>query len=413
MAQEKWRLSNTFAALQHRNFRLFFFGQLVSLTGTWMQQMALSWLVYDLTKSAFLLGLVGMIGSLPMVFFSLPGGVMADRVNKRRVLIFTQTSAMILAFVLAALVFAHLIRVWQIALLAALGGVIFAFDMPARQAFFVEMVGRENLMNAIALNSSIFNGARIVGPALAGILVASLGAGWCFFINGASFLAVIVGLLLMHFVATPRPPRTSSVMEDALGGLRYLRQNRTVLRIAVLMTIFSVFGWIYNVLMPVFAKDVLHSGARGLGYLMTAGGVGALVGSLLIASLGNYPHRWRLLLGGALLLALATGGFAFSNIFLLSCALLAFAGVGAVTLMSSANTMLQLSAPDEMRGRVMGIWGLVFMGSTPLASFLAGTTAHYLGAPFTVGLSAWITGVVALVAIRFARRDKPEKEQSG
>jgi len=400
------RLPRTFAALRHRNYRLFFGGQLVSVTGTWMQITALSWLTYQLTHSPFLLGLIGALGSLPMLVFAIPGGVLADRLEKRRIILFTQSSAMVLAFVLAALTGLQWIRVWHIALLAALGGAVMACDMPARQAFVIEMVERRDLMNAIALNSSIFNGARAIGPAIAGALVASVGAAWCFFINGLSFVAVLIGLLLMRFPARPRREITTSPLADAVGGLRYLRTNSTVMGLAALLGAISMFGWSYAVLMPVFARDVLHMGPQGLGYLMAATGVGALIGALTVASLSGYPLP-RLLFGGAFTMAAALLGFSFSHTFALSLVLLAGAGFGGVMFMATANTAFQTSVPDEVRGRIMGVWGIVFAGSAPLGSLQAGTLAQYLGAPAAVRIGACVAAgatITALVALR--RRQK-------
>ena len=405
----------TFSALRHSNYRLFFAGQLVSLIGTWMQQMALAWLVYQLTNSALLLGIIGGIGSLPMALFSLLGGVVADRVNKRRILLVTQSTMMLLAFVLAGLTGAGWVSTWQVAVLAALSGTTMAFDMPARQAFLVEMVGPEDLMNAIALNSSIFNSARIIGPAVAGILVARLGPAWCFFVNGLSFLAVIVGLLLMRFQPRPARTRVRGIVEDSLEGLRYVRTNRTVLGLLALLAVFSVFGWSYNVLMPVFARDILHAGAQGLGLLMTSSGVGALVGALLVASLGEYPRRERFLFGGGFLLSAAAAGFAFSRMLHLSMAILAIGGLGGVAMMSVANTLIQTSVPDHVRGRVMGVWALVFAGSAPLGSFQAGTLAQYLTAPVAVMIGAAITlagTAAAAIGWRRLRRDEPRAPAS-
>ena len=398
------RLPRTFAALRHRNYQLFFGGQLVSLIGTWMQLTALSWLVYQLTNSAFLLGLMGTVGSLPMLFFSLAGGAVADRVEKRRIVLATQTAAMILAFVLAALTAGGWVRVWHIAVLAALGGTVMAFDMPARQAFVVDLVGKPGLMNAIALNSSIFSGARIIGPAIAGVLVARFGTAWCFFINGLSFLAVIFGLLMMRFPPRERPKRTSGMLEDAIGGLRYLRTNQTVLGLAAMLGVFAIFGWSYNVLLPVFARDILHSGARGYGYLLTSTGIGALIGALLVASLTDYPRRDRIIFGGGLLFSVALVGFALSRSLLLSTCLLAAVGLGQIAVMSSANTTIQISVPDEVRGRIMGIWALVFAGSAPLGSFQAGTIAQYLSAPVAVLIGAGITALSTVAAIIGLRR---------
>jgi len=409
-----WRLPRTFAALGHRNYRLFCAGQMVSVTGSWMQNMALSWLIYKLTNSAFLLGAIGSLGTLPMLVLGVPGGVMADRVEKRRILLATQSAAMVLALVVAVLTFGHLIRPWHIAALSLLSGTVFACDMPARQAFVVEMVeDRRHLMNAIALNSSIFNGARIIGPAIAGVLVASVGPAWCFLINGVSFTAVLGGLLLMRFPARPRQRQETSVLADALSGLRYLRANSTVMGLAALLAVFSVFGWSYAVLMPVFARSVLHVGPQGLGYLMTATGVGALLGALTVASSSGRPSR-RVLFGGALLLSAALLGFSASRAFELSLGLAALAGFGGVAFMSTANTTFQMSVPDEVRGRMMGVWALVFAGSAPLGSFQMGIVAQYFGAPTAVAIGAAITAVAAVTALLVvARRRGPAPGESG
>lgn len=402
-------LPQTFASFRYRNYRLFFIGQLISLTGSWMEQMAMSWLAYQLTNSALFLGVASTVGTLPILLFAIPGGVLADRVNKRRLLIYTQIALMACSLMLAALIFTHLIRPWQILLLAFCAGTALSFDMPTRQAFVPELVGREELMNAIALNSSIFNGARIVGPAVAGIVVASLGLAWCFLINAVSFLAVIAGLLLMQVPPkVARIGQQTNLFEDALGGLRYLWQHQRVRAIAALMAVFSIFGWTYSVLMPVFARDILHAGARGLSLLMTSNGIGAFIGALIVASIGNYPRRGRLLLGGALLLGLAGLGFAYSHSFIVSALLLALAGFGGVALMSSANTMIQLAVTDEMRGRIMGVWSLVFIGSTPVGSLLAGLLAKYWNAPAAVMVGAGVTILTALLAgVIIIRRRNP------
>jgi len=413
------QLLRTFAALRHRNYRLFFAGQLVSLIGTWMQQMALAWLVYQLTNSPLLLGLISGIGSLPMAFFSLIGGAVADRVNKRRILLTTQSVAMVLAFALAAMTGAGWIRAWHVAVLTAFSGTMMAFDMPARQAFVVEMVGKEDLMNAIALNSSIFNSARILGPAIAGVLVATFGPAWCFFINGLSFLAVLVGLLLMRFVPRELERRPRGVVGDTLDGLRYVRSNRLVLGLAALLAVFQMFGYSYNVLMPIFARDILRAGPQGLGLLMASGAAGALVGALLVASLGSYPHRERVLFAGGFGLVGALVAFALSHALHLSMAMLALAGLGGVSVMSVANTMIQTSVPDHMRGRVMGVWALVFASSAPLGSLQAGTLAQYLTAPVAVLIGAALTlgGTTAAMfgwrRFRKARPPDPESACSG
>ena len=291
-----WR--QTFAALKHRNFRLFFFGQLVSLTGTWMQNTAQSWLVYQLTGSKLLLGIVAAVGSAPMLLFSLWGGSVADRHPKRTVLLWTQSGMMVLAFVFAALVWSGLVRPWHILVLAALGGVAMAFDMPARQAFMVEMTSREDLMNALSLNSSIVNGARVVGPAVAGILIAQAGLAACFFLNGLSFLAVLAGLLMMRLPGFIPPAQPESNWQHALDGFAYVAKHRRVRTLLLLFAIVGVFGWSYSVLMPAFATDVLRVGSREYGMLLSANGVGALFGALTVATYGDRLPRRLLVFGG-------------------------------------------------------------------------------------------------------------------
>ncbi len=278
-AQSPSRLATTLRALKHRNFQLFFSGQLISLIGTWMQSVAQAWLVYRLTGSSLLLGSVGFASQFPVFIMAPIGGHVADRYNRHKVVIATQTASMILAFILAGLTLTHRVQVWHIFVLAALLGVVNAFDIPARQAFIVDMVGREDLMNAIALNSSMFNGARVIGPAVAGILVASIGEGWCFFLNAVSYIAVIVGLLLMH-VQIKRRRTSESPLENILEGFRFVRNTGPIRMLLLLLGLVSLVGMPYAVLMPIFADRILHVGARGLGILMGATGVGALLGAL-------------------------------------------------------------------------------------------------------------------------------------
>jgi MFS family permease len=325
--------------------------------------------------------------------------VIADRKDKRHIVLATQSCLMVLALVLAGLTATGWVRTWHVAVVAAMTGLVMAFDMPARQAFVVEMVGRSELMNAIALNSSIFNSARIFGPAIAGVVVAGVGMAWCFFINGLSFLAVLVGLLLMRFPPRKREAKETGVLAGALDGVHFLRRHPRVSGLVTLLGVFSIFGWSYSLLMPIFARDILHSGPQGLGMLMTANGTGALVGALLVASLTYYPGRARILFAGGFLFSVAISGFAFSRLFLLSAFLLALAGLGGVSLMSTANTMIQISVPDELRGRIMGVWALVFAGSAPVGSFQAGTVAHYLGAPRAVLIGATITAIATVSAL--------------
>jgi len=303
-----WR--DTFAALKHRNFRLFFIGQLVSLIGTWMQSTAQGWLVYQLTGSKILLGTVTACGTLPMLLLSLWGGSVADRHPKRTILYYTQTGMMLTAFVFAALVASGHIQTWQILLLAALGGVAMAFDMPARQSFMVEMTSHEDLMNAVSLNSSIVNGARVVGPAVAGILMASAGITWCFFLNGVSFIAVIAGLLLMRLPKFVPPQKLSSTGRHILEGFQYVAGHRQVRMLLLLFSVVGVFGWSYLVLLPAYAADILHVGERSYGVLLGANGFGALLGALTVATFGRRVQPRWMILGGlwlfsAMLLLLA------------------------------------------------------------------------------------------------------------
>jgi MFS family permease len=384
------RLPSTFTALKHRNFRLWWFGQMVSLVGTWMQTLALGWLVYQITNSPLALGLVGFFQSLPMFLFSLFGGVTADRVDKRTLIISTQTTAMLLAFILSTLTLSKIVRIEHILFLAFCLGTVHAFDMPARQAFVIEMVGKEDLMNAIALNSTIFNGARILGPAAAGALIAVVGAGMCFFLNGVSFLAVIAGLLLMRVPKSPREARKEPVFANLVEGLRYIWRNPIVLTLESLVAVSSIFGMPYARLMPVFARDVLRVGAHGYGFLLSATGAGALIGALSLASLGNFQHKGWLVTAGNFLYPTMLLAFSFSRLFPLSLVFLVGVGFSMITQNATTNTLLQTTVPDKLRGRVMSVHALFFGGLAPLGDLLAGTVANFSNAPAAVGLGASI-----------------------
>ncbi len=378
----------TLRALRHRNFQLFFSGQLISLVGTWMQTIAESWLVYRLTGSSLLLGAVGFSSQIPVFLVAPLGGIVADRYNRQRVVIGTQVCSMILAGIYAALTLSGRIKIWEIFVLAALLGVVNAFDIPGRQAFLMDMVGREDLMNAIALNSSMFNGARIIGPAIAGILVARIGEGWCFFANSVSYIAVIAGLLMMQI--TRVAPRATGVspLAHIMEGFRFVRGTAPIRVILLLLGLVSFVAMPYVVLMPIFADRVLHSGARGLGILMGATGVGALLGALTLASRSGVRGlgRW---------VAYSCGGFgvflvlfSFSHTFWLSTALLVPVGFCMMFQMSSSNTLIQAMSPDELRGRVMAVYSMMFMGMAPFGTLLAGALADRLGAPVTVAMGA-------------------------
>ncbi|HLI61874.1 MAG TPA: MFS transporter [Terriglobales bacterium] len=410
-ASRESKLALAVRALRHRNFQLFFAGQLISLIGTWMQTIAQSWLVYRMTNSAFLLGLVGFAGQIPVFIMAPVGGIVADRNNRRRVVIGTQTSSMILAGILAALTLSHRVQVWQIMVLAMGLGVVNAFDIPARQAFLIDMVGREDLINAIALNSSMFNGARIIGPAIAGILVASIGEGWCFFANAVSYLAVIAGLLLMRIERPATLATSGSPLENIIEGFAFVRNTAPIRAILLLLGLVSLVGMPYAVLMPIFADKVLHGGARGLGILMCATGVGALLGAASMAARVGVRGLGKLI-------AVCAGGFglslilfASSRIFWLSTLLLVPVGFFMMVQMASSNTLIQAMVPDALRGRVMAVYSMMFMGMAPLGALSAGAMAHPLGAPWTVALGgiACIAGAVLfgthLPAIRREARE--------
>lgn len=404
VAAGKLSLRQTFSALKHRNFRLFFIGQSISLIGTWMQNAAQSWLVYQVTGSKLLLGVVAAVGSAPMLFFSLWGGSLADRHPKRTVLLFTQSGMMILAFIFTALVWTGAVRPWHILTLAALGGVAMAFDMPARQAFMVEMTSREDLMNAVSLNSSIVNGARVVGPAVAGVLMAQVGLAACFFLNGLSFVAVIGGLLMMRLPKFERPAKPASTWRHALEGFAYVARHRRVRTLLILFSIVGTFGWSYSVLMPAFATDVLHVGERGYGVLLSANGIGALLGALAVATFGDRVHRRLLILGGLAVFSIMLLLLAVTRNYYVAIILLGIAGWGMLLYFSTTNTMIQTSVEDGMRGRVMGIWAVIFGGMMPVGGLEAGTLSHYFGVRWTIAVGALACGGAALATWFYVRR---------
>jgi MFS family permease len=397
-----WR--HTFRALRHRNYRLFFWGQLVSLIGTWMQQTAMSWFVYQITNSKLLLGVVAAMGSAPMMLSSVWGGSLADRYPKRSILVATQTAQMICAFLLATGVWAGFATPSFIIVIAALNGLAMGFDMPARQAFTVEMTSREDLLNAISLNSSIVNGARIIGPSVAGLLIGAFGVAMCFFLNGVTFIAVIAGLSMMRLPRFERPAHAVSAGEHAWNGIVYSIKHQRVRTILLLFLAVGVFGWSYTVLMPAFARDVLNRGANGYGILMSASGTGAFIGALVVATYGHLFTPRRLALGGVWLFSIALFALSLSRSFYFAMAFLFVAGFGMLLFFSTSNTVLQTIVPDEMRGRVMGVWSLVFGAMIPLGSLEAGAVAHWLGTPFALGLGAIICAASALVTLFAIRR---------
>ncbi|MDR3719773.1 MAG: MFS transporter [Bryobacteraceae bacterium] len=395
------KLSGVARALRHRNYQLFFGGQCISLTGTWMQNVAQAWLVYQLSKSSFLLGLVGFVGQFPVFLIAPLAGHVADRWSRHRIIVATQAAMMLLAFALAAITFSGVVQVWHVVVLAALLGVVNAFDMPARQAFVVQMVGRADLTNAIALNSSLFNGARIVGPAIAGLLVAAIGEAWCFFANGVSYIAVIAGLLLMRIEPHVQPPQAESAIAHIIAGFRWVGHTRPIRALLIQLGIVSLAGMPYAVLMPIFADRILHHGATGLGVLLGATGVGALGGALRLAlrqgtrGLGRSLAYSTFSFGALLIL------FAYSRSFWLSAALLVPAGFAFISQMAGTNTLIQSMVPDALRGRVMSVYSMMFMGMAPLGALGAGIAAAHFGAPFTVALGG--AGLCFTGAVFFTR----------
>jgi MFS family permease len=392
-APSRWAV--TLRALRHRNFQLFFGGQIISLTGTWMQSVAQAWLVYSITKSSFLLGAVGFASQIPVFLLAPLGGTVADRTNRHRLIVATQSASMLLAGILAWLTLSHRVQVPHIFILAALLGAVNAFDIPGRQSFLVDMVGKEDLMNAIALNSSIFNGARVIGPAVAGILVAKIGEGWCFALNAISYIAVIAGLMMMNVHCAPRRS-LNSPLADILEGFRWVNGTKVIRALLLLIGLVSLVGMPYTVLMPVFADQILHGGARGLGILMGATGVGALMGALTLAAKTGVKGlgRWVAMTCGAFGASIIL--FSFSRHFWLSVALLVPSGFAMMLQMACSNTLIQTMVPDQLRGRVMALYSMMFMGMAPIGALCGGALAHRIGAPITIAIGgvACIAGAI-------------------
>lgn len=390
-------------SLRHRNFRLFAGGQIVSLTGTWVQLVAQSWLIYRLTGRATLLGLVGFAGQLPIFLLAPLGGAIADRFERRRILVVTQSIAMVLAFVLAALTLSGVVHEWHIVALAAAMGVVNAFDIPTRQSFLVEMVGRDDLINAIGLNSSLFNGARMTGPAVAGILVAAVGEGWCFLINGISFAAVIVALLAIRVAPFYPPTGKVPTLTRIREGFAFAIGERPVRALMLLLGFLSLTGMPFMVLMPVFADQVLDGGPAAYGILMSASGLGALAGAVTLASrrdvrgLGGWVARAAIAFGALLCV------FSLSRSMWLSVMLLLPIGYSMMVEISSSNTLIQTMVPDALRGRVMAVYSMVFMGMAPAGALLAGWAADRIGAPTTV----LIGGIACIAAAAIFRWSLP------
>ena len=390
-------LRTTFRSLKYRNYRLFFYGQSISLIGTWIQRITTPWLVYHLTNSAFLLGLVGFAGQIPTFLIAPFAGVLTDRWNRYHLLIITQIAAMVQAFILAFLYLSGTIEVWHIVVLSVFLGIVNAFDVPARQSFVVEMVEKkEDLGNAIALNSSMVNGARLFGPSIAGLLIAFTGEGVCFLLNGISYLFVIASLLFMTIAPRKINTHNKRVMKELKDGFSYTFGFAPIKYMILLLALVSLVGMPYTVLMPVFAKEILHGGSHTFGFLMGASGLGALLGAFFLASRKNVLGLDKIIPLAAATFGIGLIAFSFSRFFLLSMGLMVFTGLGMMLQMATSNTIIQTIVEDDKRGRVMSFYTMAFMGTAPFGSFLAGSLASRFGAPTTllIGGSACILGAI-------------------
>jgi len=389
---------STFAALRHRNFRLYYSGQFISLTGSWMQSVAFSWLVLVLTNSSFYLGLVGALQTLPVLLFSFLGGAVADHTHKLRLLFITQSVLMLLALMLGVLVQAELITIWGLSILVFLSGTAMAFDIPVRQAFIVELVGKPDLPNAIALNSTMFNATRVLGPAVGGVIIAGLGMANCFFLNAASFLAVLLALALI------RVPRLEAAGWQPLHQawrelLDHLLTRWELKLILILMTTVAILAMPYYVLLPILARDVLGAGPRGFGLLMAASGVGAFLGGLSLARRLQRRPPMPSFLGGLGLFLAGLLGLGLCRNYYLALGFMFLAGFGMVTQLSTGNSLMQLNVPDHLRGRLMSLFGLIIMGLAPVGSLLYGGVAHYLGPGPAITAGSLLAGLAAGVVL--------------
>jgi MFS family permease len=392
----RWR--ETFAALKYYNYRLWFSGQVVSLVGTWMQSTAQGYLIYQITGSPAYLGLVGFAGGVPSILFTLFGGVVADRLPRRTLLVITQVAMMILAFILAALTFTNLVKPWHIIVLAFLLGIANAFDAPARTSFVMELVSRVDMTNAIALNSTMFNIATVVGPSVAGLTYAAFGPAWCFTLNGISFIAVIVALVLMRIEPVEQPRRRTTALVELGEGLRYVFANKLILSLIISVGLVSVFGIGMLNLLPAWAKDVLHGDVTTNGWLVSARGFGSLISALMLAYWGSRKMRGKLWTIGAFVMPVTLFIFAWIRWLPLSLVLLVGVGWGFMLVVNNSQAIVQSLVSDRLRGRVMGVYTLIFFGSMPLGSLLSGTVAERIGEPLTVMLGASALMFLAIAA---------------
>ncbi|MHC2993109.1 MFS transporter [Pontibacter sp. HJ8] len=412
------KLGGMFRALHYRNYRLFFVGQGISLIGTWMQQIALSWLVYRLTDSVFLLGAVTFSSQIPSFILGPFAGVIADRFERRKVLLVTQGLSMLQASTLAVLVLTETIQIWHVLTLSAVLGTINAFDMATRQAFVVQMVDqREDLSNAIALNSSMFNMARLVGPSIAGVLIAAVGEGMCILINAVSYIAVISSLLLMRLKPFERVVTDRKVWQSLQEGLAYTYNFAPIRALILIVALISLFGMPFSVMLPVFARDILHGDANTLGFLMGATGVGALAGAMFLAQRKSVVGLGRVILFTMPLFGVALLAFSFSTVLFVSLLLMLFVGFGMIVTMASCNTLLQTLVEDDKRGRVMSLYATAFMGMAPIGSMLSSSLAEIIGVSYTLagcGLLCALSAIpFALQRTRLRRMVQPIYERLG
>jgi MFS family permease len=378
-----------FAALRHRNFRLFWIGQIISLTGTWMHQAAQGWLVFKLTNSPFFLGLAGTAASSPILLFTLAGGVIADRHPRRNIMLTAHIILMVLTLTLAVLVATEVVNIWHVLIVAFLIGTVHAFEIPARQSFIIELVGKEDLLNGIALNSSAFHGARMIGPAIAGFIMGSFGLSPCFFINALSFLAIITALIKMHF--NPGEVRSSSnsgIKRSFREGLKYIIHNPNVYILLIAVGVISFFGFPYISFLPVYARDILETGPTGLGILMGCAGAGAFTGAVGLAIKGDVSRKGIVMALAAITFSTALLIFSLSETIWLSYVMLFLVGLGGINMIATANSLLQLTVPDELRGRVMSSFTTMFLGMAPLGNFAVGSFAHYVGTQIALTTAA-------------------------
>ena len=401
--------SPTFAALENPDFRRYYMGQAISLVGTWLQGAAVRWLVFEQTHSEFMLGVIEVASLMPGLLVGLFAGALADRIVPLRMIVLMELGQMILAFLLAALVWTQVFQVWQLALILALARICVTFELPSRQVFFFDLVGPEILSNAIALNSGLFNATRVVGPALAGVSLSLVGAAGCFALNGASYLAAIAAILSIRLPARPRPlGREAFTIKAITGGLSYLKTDRRIFAQFALVAFFGFVGMGYEAMVPAYARRVVETGVYGYSLLLATSGIGATVGAFVVASLGGLVRKERLTIAGMVIFGACLAGAALSptyfrptsagwsrlvaaSIFLLG------AGFGAVLFYSSSMTVIQLAAPDHLRGRIMGIWMIVYSGSVPLGALWTGRVAQSWGVSFVMGLSAVLCVAVGLI----------------